>query len=444
MTGTLMRSSKCSLATYFNQCVSLYCHGLWLFRWGVIPFETEYCRPCPVGYYSAQIRGKRECVACAPGYTTLQPKSGDVTACVCEAGYGSYNGADGCQACISPFYQGNLNAFGVPVTGATSANPFPACLSCSGTTDSPAIQVTGSINKVCSVGNNLLPSAYCSVANIKAEGAPISFTDPITTPACGPAGNRRTFVFNGGAAERIVLPKGIISMSAELAGAAGAAGVRCINGTCSKGNAGGRGGKLLLKNLETIFKGGEELYVLVGGAAPAAASANQSIAGTGGSFTALLSGADPSAASTVWYAAAGGGGGGAGSLCMPGGLCLGSSAAGEGGCASDLITVTSPSSARGVSHRASLASVSSRGFDSTAFMGQKGDNAIENGSWSTPEPTQQNATRVAPTVPAQLVHGGRGGSCMATVVEGQKVQPTALAGSNPGNGYVKLEVVAAA
>jgi hypothetical protein len=247
-------------------------------------------------------------------------------------------------------------------------------------------------------------------------------------------------VFNGGVAERIVLPKGIISMRAELAGAAGAAGVRCTNGTCTKGNAGGRGGKLLLKNLETIFQGGEELYVLVGGAALAAA-ANQSVAGNGGGFTALLSGAEPSAASTVWYAAAGGGGGGAGSLCLPGGICLGASAAGEGGCASDLITMSPPTpgaplGARNVAVRSSL------DFNRTAFMGQKGDNVAENGSWSDSAPAQHNATRVAPTVPAQLVHGGRGGSCLATVVNIQKVQPTALAGSNAGDGYVKLVIVA--
>lgn len=251
------------------------------------------------------------------------------------------------------------------------------------------------------------------------------------------------FVFNSGAAERIVLPKGIISLSAEVAGAAGAAGDRCTNGTCSKGNAGGRGGKLFVKNLESLFKGGEELYVLVGGTPPAAAgSTNQPVAGSGGGFSALLSGADPAAASTVWYAAAGGGGGGAGSVCLLSGVCLGSSATGEGGCASDLITVGSSSLSRGAFHGASVAFGFTRGFESMNFMGQKGDNMVDDGSWFAADPAQANTTRVAPTVPAQVVHGGRGGSCMATVVNDRRMQPIALAGSNAGNGYVKLVIVA--
>jgi hypothetical protein len=130
-------------------------------------------------------------------------------------------------------------------------------------------------------------------------------------------------------------------------------------------------------------------------------------------------------------------------VCLPGGgVCLGSSAAGEGGCASDLITVGSSSLARGALYGASVAFGFTRGFESMTFTGQKGDNVADDGSWFAPDPTQANATRVAPTVPAQVLHGGRGGGCMATVVSGQKMLPTTLAGSNAGNGYLKLVIVA--
>lgn len=111
---------------------------------------------------------------------------------------------------------------------------------------------------------------------------------------------------------------------------------------CSPATKGGLGGKLSVKNLETMFKGGEEIYILVGGAASEASAPVESVAGAGGGYTAILSGPDPGSLSTVWYASSGGGGGGAGSVCLPNGVCLGAS--GEGGCASGLLHVNYSSS----------------------------------------------------------------------------------------------------
>jgi hypothetical protein len=35
-----------------------------------------------------------------------------------------------CEPCISPYYQGILTDYLQPITGATKANPYPACIYC--------------------------------------------------------------------------------------------------------------------------------------------------------------------------------------------------------------------------------------------------------------------------------------------------------------------------
>lgn len=311
-------------------------------RWGIIQGVSSSCQPCPVGTFSAQVRGRNECQACSPCMTTLQPASGSSTDCVCDVGCGQRDifapSTPICQACISPTYQGRLDDSGVPVTTATRSEPYPACVTCNSV---DALQVTGSPHKVCTAPGSQVQSAYCSVKNIPAIGERFSLRDPVKVSACGTQLLTKVFGFQGSTIQKFVLPKGIVSMSAEIAGAAGAAGFRCAaaDGACSATTKGGLGGRLTVKNLETVFAGGEEIHILVGGAASEPSSPpKQSIAGSGGGYSAILSGPDPGSPYTVWYASAGGGGGGAGSVCLPNGVCLGAS--GRDGCASDLLRVT--------------------------------------------------------------------------------------------------------
>jgi hypothetical protein len=204
----------------------------------------------------------------------------------------------------------------------------------------PPLQATGDINKLCTAtgfpgaGN---PSAYCAAANISALYDTFTLPDPTKVPSCGPMLTQRRFSLISSMAQRFVLPSNIISLSAELAGGAGAPGFRCQGGTCKAATSGGPGGVLNIQNLETVFKGGEEVFILVGGAAPTPEFPSQPVAGGGGGYSAILSASNPSAASTVWYAAAGGGGGGAGSPCLPNGVCVGG--AGQGGCMSGVMRV---------------------------------------------------------------------------------------------------------
>lgn len=345
-------------------------------------------------------------------------------------------------------------------------------------------------------------------------------------------------------------------MSAELAGGHGGSGFRCTEGECSPTTKGGLGGTLVVKNLEAVFKGGEELYILVGGAAhEPAAPVMGSMAGSGGGYTALLSGPDPGALSTVWYAAAGGGGGGAGSVCLSNGVCLGSS--GEAGCAAGLLKVNFSSSVglpapkagpggagfaveamqddaqvrfaqqAATGHPGSYAGGGSAGdVAASKEAGNRGsaagaDNSAlgalpEPGHLAATTPTNASSPVWSPPVSAyggggggfgkqgadgvggfgrggaaamqaslpnvipaastpgggggggywggaggdnvmaslsidaeltRVGRGGGGGNCMVAIgldAAGSRVQAEALAGSNPGNGYVKLTIVYAA
>jgi hypothetical protein len=131
------------------------------------------CLLCPVGTFAVgPITGPAQgCNACPTGKTTLQPGAGDLSDCVCKAGFGWNALTSFCEPCSYPKYQGHLDSNLVPVTSATKDNPHPVCLQCNLTPG----WVLGNANRQCvlSTGSTLNPAVYCANQN-----------NPLGTPFC--------------------------------------------------------------------------------------------------------------------------------------------------------------------------------------------------------------------------------------------------------------------